>query len=154
VRRLGKVAGELEEMPAAILGAMLEIAHETNSAADRLRSAQRYCQPLRKPRALFDRVEASPILEHCPELRLRALYGPGLAAEVVQVLERGPATIAAMAREVHASYSATHAAVARLEGRGSIVSRDGHGVELSTPVRSWIDGYPAVARKHRARLAS
>jgi hypothetical protein len=190
VRRLGKVAAGLEELPAAILGAMLDIAQETNPAADRLRPAQRHCRPLREPRALFDRTETNPILrrfaresalpvfeawglwqdeltlkfdalhpvswilEHCPELRLRALYGPGLEAEVMQVLERGPATIAAIAREVDASYSATHAAVARLEGRGSIVSQDGHGVELSTPVRNWIDGYPAVARKHRARLAS
>lgn len=190
VRRLGKVAGELEELPAAILGAMLEIAHETKSVADRLRTAQRHCRPLQRTRALFDRTEASPvlrrfaregalpafkawglwqdeltlkfdalrpvswILEHCPELRLRALYGPGLEAEVMQVLERGRTTIAAIAREVDASYSATHAAVARLEGRGSVVSQNGHGVEISTPVRSWIDGYPDVARKHRASLKS
>jgi hypothetical protein len=190
VRRLGKVAGDLEELPAAILGAMLDMALDANSAADRLMAAQRHCRPLQQPRALFDRTEANPILrrfakegalpafkawglwqdeltlkfdalrpvswilEHCPELRLRALYGPGLEAEVMQVLERGPATIAAIARDVDASYSATHAAVARLEGRGSIVSQEGHGVELSTPVRSWIDGYPAVARKHRAKLAS
>lgn len=190
VRRLGKVASELEDTPAAILGAMIEIAHETNSAVERLTPVQRHCRPLREPRALFDRTQASPvlrrfakegalpafkawglwqdeltlkfdalrpvswILEHCPELRLRALYGPGLEAEVMQVLNRESATIAAIAREVDASYSATHAAVARLEGRGSIVSHDGHGVELSTPVRSWLDGYPAVARKHRAPLAS
>jgi hypothetical protein len=190
VRRLGKVAGELEELPAAILGAMIEIARETSPSADRLKSAQRHCRPLPKPRALFDRTESNPILrrfaqegtlpafgawglwqdelslkfdalrpigwilEHCLELRLRALYGPGLEAEIVQVLERGPATIAAMARELGASYSATHAAVTRLEGRGSVVSLDGHGVELNPPVRRWIDAYPACARKHRARLAS
>lgn len=189
VRRLGKVAGELEETPAAILGAMIEIAHGTNSAAERLSAAQRQCRPLREPRALFDRTEANPvlrrfakeealpafeawglwqdeltlkfdalrpvswILEQCPELRLRALYGPGLEAEVMQVLGRGPATIADIARTVEASYSATHAAVTRLEGRGSVVSPDGHGVELSAPVRKWLDKYPAVARKHRTRLA-
>jgi len=190
VRRLGKVASELEETPAAILGAMIEIARETNSAADRLSPVQRHCRPLQEPRALFDRTQANPvllrfakegalpafktwglwqdeltlkfdalrpvswILEYCPELRLRAIYGPGLEAEVMQVLDRGRATIAAIAREVDASYSATHAAVARLEGRGSVVSHDGHGVELSTPVRSWIEGYSAVARRHRAQLAS
>jgi hypothetical protein len=190
VRRLGKVAGDLEELPAAILGAMLDIAHESNPSAERLKSAQRYCQPLREPRALFDRTQANPvlrtfakegampafeewglwqdelslkfdalrpiswILEHCPELRLRALYGPGLEAEVMQVLDRGAATIAAIARDVDASYSATHAAVTRLEGRGSLVSLDGQGVEVSAPVRKWIDGYPTFARKHRARLAS
>ncbi|TVR67831.1 MAG: hypothetical protein EA422_00115 [Gemmatimonadales bacterium] len=190
VRRLGKVAGELEETPSAILGAMIEIARETNSAADRLGPVQRHCRPLKEPRALFDRTQANPlllrfakegalpafktwglwqdewtlkfdairpvswILEHCPELRLRAIYGPGLEAEVMQVLGRGRTTIAAIAREVDASYSATHAAVARLEGRGSVVSHDGHGVELSTPVRSWIEGYSAVARRHREQLAS
>jgi hypothetical protein len=190
VRRLGKVASELEETPAAILGAIIEIARETNSAADRLSPVQRHCRPLQEPRALFDRAQANPlllrfakegalpafkrwglwqdeltlkfdalrpvswILEHCPELRLRAIYGPGLEAEVMQVLDRGRATIAAIAREVDASYSATHAAVARLEGRGSVVSHDGHGVEPSAPVRSWIEGYSAVARRHRAQLAS
>jgi hypothetical protein len=92
------------------------------------------------------------ILEHCPELRLRALYGPGLEAEVIQVLERGQATIAAIAREVDASYSATHAVVSRLIGRGSVVALDGQGVALSAPHRRWIDGYAAVARKHRARV--
>jgi hypothetical protein len=190
VRRLGKVAGKLGELPAAILGAMLDIARETRPPAERLKSAQRHCEPLRMPRALFERTEANPvlrrfaeegampafkawglwqdelslkfdalrpiswILEHCPELRLRALYGPGLEAEVMQVLERGPATIAAIAREVDASYSATHAAVTRLEGRGSVASLDGHGVEVSIPVQRWIDGYPSIARRHRARLAS
>jgi hypothetical protein len=190
VRRLGKVASELEDTPSAILGAMIEIAYETNSTAERLKPVQRHCRPLQEPQALFDRTQANPvlrrfakecalpafktwglwqdeltlkfdalhpvswILEHCPELRLRAIYGPGLEAEVMQVLDRGPATIAAIAREVDASYSATHAAVARLEGRGGVVSHDGHGVEFSTPVRSWIEGYSAVARRHRARLAS
>jgi len=127
VRRLAKVAGELEELPAAILGAMLEIAREASPAADRLKSAQRHCRPLREPRAVFDRTEANPvlrrfakegalpafeawglwqdelslkfdalrpiswILEHCPELRLRALYGPGLEAEE----RRGPGRRAA-----------------------------------------------------------
>lgn len=190
VRRLGKVSGELEALPAAIFGAMLDIARGASPSAERLRAAQRNCRPLPEPRALFDRTEANPvlrsfakegampafeawglwqdelslkfdglrpigwILEHCPELRLRALYGPGLDAEVMQVLDRGSATIAAIAREVDASYSATYAAVARLEGRGSVVSLDGHGVEVSTPVQMWIDGYPEFARKHRARLAS
>jgi len=190
VRRLGRVAAALDELPAAVLGAMIEIARETNLSAERLKPAQRHCRPLRHPRPLFDRTQANPVLgrfakegampafeawglwqdelslkfdalrpiswiiEHCPELRLRALYGPGLEAEVIQVLERGPATIAAVAREVDASYSATHAAVTRLKGRGSVLSLDGHGVELSAPVRWWIDGYPAVARRYRARLAS
>ncbi len=190
IRRLGKVASELEAVPSAIFGAMIEIASEASSAVERLRPVQRHCRPLRKPRALFDRTDANPvlrkfakeetlpafeawglwqdeltlkfdalrpvswILEHCPELRLRALYGPGLEAEVMHVLERGSATIAAIARKVDASYSATHAAVTRLQGRGSIESQDGHGVELSTPVRNWIDVYPAIARKHRATLAS
>jgi len=190
VRRLGKVADKLEELPAAILGAMIEIAGDTSPSAGRLQAAQRHCRPLRKRRALFDRTESNPILrqfakegalppfaawglwqdelslkfdalrpiswilEHCPELRLRALYGPGLEAEIVQVLERGATTIASMARELDASYSATHAAVTRLEGRGSVVSLDGHGVDLNPPIRSWIDGYPAHARSNRGRLAS
>lgn len=103
----------------------------------------------------FDALRpVSWIIEHCPELRLRALYGAGLESEVVQVLQRGPATIAAIAREVDASYSATHAAVSRLEGRGSIDSLDGQGVALRAPVQQWIKNYPSVARRHRATLVS
>ena len=93
------------------------------------------------------------ILESCPELRLRGLYGPGLEAEVLQVLDRGEATIAAIAREVDASYSATHAAVSRLSGRGSIVSLEGQGVAFSEPVREWIRGFESVSRQHRTKLA-
>jgi hypothetical protein len=190
VRRLGKVASELAALPSAILGAMIDIARETNPSVDRLRAAQRHCRPLRDPRALFDRTASNPmlrgfakegampafeawglwqdelslkfdalrpigwILEHCGELRLRALYGPGLEAEIVQVLEREPATIAAIAREVDASYSATHAAVSRLEGRGTVLSLDGQGVELNPPVRRWIDEYPRYAHMYRSKLAS
>lgn len=189
VRRLGKVARRLETLPSAILGAMIDIARGENPAAERLSAARRHLRPLREPRALFERVQANPvlrgfakegglpvfaawglwqdelslkfdalrpvswILEHCPELRLRALYGPGLDAEVVQVLERGHASIAAIAREVDASYSSTHASVSRLEGRGSIVSLDGQGVALSEPVQRWIELYPSLARRYRARLA-
>lgn len=188
VRRLARVGGRLEELPAAILGAMIDIAREASPAADRLKSAQRHCRPLQEPRALFDRTAANPvllrfakegamptleawglwqdelslkfdalrpvswILEHCPELRVRAIYGAGLEAEVVQALQRGPATIAGIAREVDASYSATHAAVARLAGRGSVIPLDGQGVELSEPVERWIDGYPTVARRLRTRI--
>jgi hypothetical protein len=190
VRRLGKAADDLNELPSAILGAMIDIAGEASASAQRLKAAQRHCRPLSSPRALFDRTESNPvlrrfaregalpvfeawglwqdewslkfdalrpiewILERCPELRIRAFYGPGLEAEVVQVLERGPATIASVAREVNASYSATHAAVSRLEGRGSIVSQDGQGVELNPPVRQWIDAYPAYAREHRSVIVS
>lgn len=190
VRRLGKFAGDLPELPSAILGAMIDIAGEASASAQRLKAARRHCRPLSTPRALFDRPESNPVLrgfaregalpafeawglwqdewtlkfdalrpidwimERCPELRLRAFYGPGLEAEVVQVLERGPATIAAVAREVDASYSATHAAVSRLEGRGSLLSLDGQGVELNPPVRQWIEAYPIFAREHRRVLVS
>ena len=190
VRRLGKLANRLEDLPSAILGAVIDIACESRPHSDRLRAAQRYCRPLREPRALFDRTNRNPVLlrfakestlavfeswglwqdelslkfdalrpvgwiiEHCPELRLRALYGAGLESEVVQVLQQGTATVAAIAREVDASYSATHAAVCRLEGRGSVESLEGHGVALRAPVRQWIETYPTVARTHRLALVS
>lgn len=190
VRRLGKVARSLGALPSAILGAMLEIAKEANSAAVRLSAVQHHCRPLKEPRALFDRTQANPvlrsfaraeslpafsawglwqdelslkfdalrpiswILEHCPELRLRALYGPGLEAEVLQVLEGGATTVAAVSRAVDASYSATHAALSRLQGRGSVVPLDGQGVALSVPVRRWLESYANVARQHRTRRVS
>jgi hypothetical protein len=58
------------------------------------------------------------LLRHCPELRIRALFGTGLDAEVVELVTTTPRTVAEIARETGASYAATHAAVMRLQGRG------------------------------------
>lgn len=63
------------------------------------------------------------ILQHCPELRIRALLGTGLDAEVIELVTATPRTVAEVARETGASYPAAHAAVMRLQGRGLLARR-------------------------------
>lgn len=58
------------------------------------------------------------IFQHCPELRLRALLGTGLDAEVVELVMTAPRTVADVVRETGTSYAAAHAAAMRLHGRG------------------------------------
>lgn len=83
------------------------------------------------------------ILTHCPELRYRALLGPGLDARVVEHLCGGPDSIAAVSRGAGATYSATHASISRLIGRGMVESVDEeHAVVLSRPVKRWLGTYP------------
>ncbi len=65
------------------------------------------------------------ILEHCPELRIRAILGTGLDTEVVGLVAESPRTVAELARLTGASYASVHAAVARLGGRGLVERRDG-----------------------------
>ncbi len=57
-------------------------------------------------------------LDHCPELRFRALLGSGLDAGVAGVLAGQPATITELAASTGATYAATHVAATRLAARG------------------------------------
>lgn len=84
------------------------------------------------------------ILAHCPELRLRALLGAGLDAEIVRAVLDGPRTIAAIARTTGATYASAHEAAARLAARGILDSPapTGRGVALSPGIRSWLDAFP------------
>jgi hypothetical protein len=63
------------------------------------------------------------ILQHCPELRIRALLGTGLDAEVIELVTAAPRTVAEIVRETGASYAAAHAAATRLRGRGLLARR-------------------------------
>lgn len=61
------------------------------------------------------------IVKHCPELRVRAVLGPGLDAELVECLVNSPGTVTELSRRTGASYAATHAATSRLAARGLLV---------------------------------
>lgn len=64
---------------------------------------------------------AAWLVRQCPELRVRALLGPGLDAEVVQLAGSAPRSAAEVAALAGVTYAAAHAAVARLLGRGVLV---------------------------------
>jgi DNA-binding MarR family transcriptional regulator len=58
------------------------------------------------------------MLATVPELRLRALLGPGLDALIVDHLRAAPATAAMLSRRLGSTYAAVHESTSRLEGRG------------------------------------
>lgn len=85
------------------------------------------------------------ILAHCPELRVRALLGAGLDAEIVRAVLDEPRTIAAIARATGATYASAHEAAARLEARGILdAPATGRGVALSPLIRSWLEVFPGA----------
>jgi hypothetical protein len=85
------------------------------------------------------------ILEHCPELRTRALIGASLEGEIVEALRGKPRSIADLTRATGATYAATHEAVTRLYARGlaqSVRSGAKSGVVLPQRIAAWLDAYP------------
>ncbi|HEU4454939.1 MAG TPA: winged helix-turn-helix domain-containing protein [Longimicrobium sp.] len=94
------------------------------------------------------------ILEHCPELRIRALLGAGLDGEIVEALRARPRSIAELAREAGTTYAATHEATARLVARGLVEHRRETGrTEMGIPaaVASWLDAFPDPSPSRAAR---
>lgn len=88
------------------------------------------------------------ILQHCPELRIRALLGTGLDAEVVELVTTAPHTVAEITRETKASYAATHTAVMRLQGRGLLVCRADKAWTVSSEAAGL---FRAMLRARRSR---
>lgn len=85
------------------------------------------------------------VLEHCPELRVRALLGAGLDGEIVEALRVGPCSITELARDTGATYAATHEATTRLVARGLVEHRRRTGrteVAIPAEVGSWLDAFP------------
>lgn len=85
------------------------------------------------------------ILEHCPELRVRALIGANLEGEIVEALRDSPRTVADLARTTGATYAATHEAVARLSARGlAEPAKPGarSAVALPPKIAIWLNAYP------------
>lgn len=95
------------------------------------------------------------ILEHCPELRTRALIGASLEGEIVEALREKPRSIADLARVTGATYAATHEAVTRLYARGlaePVRSGAKSVVVLPRRIAAWLDAYPP-ATDRQDRLA-
>jgi hypothetical protein len=66
------------------------------------------------------------LLRHVPELRIRALLGPSLEADLVTLALAGPLTARDLARATGVSYAAAHGAADRLVARG-LVQRERAG---------------------------
>lgn len=87
------------------------------------------------------------ILEHCPELRVRALIGASLEGEIVGALQERSRSIAELARHTGATYAATHEAVTRLAARGlaePVRAGARSTVVIPPAVAAWLEAYPAV----------
>lgn len=92
------------------------------------------------------------ILATCPELRIRALVGANLDAEVMEALRHNPATVASLARHTGATYSATHEAATRLRGRGLVEEAGTEGerrLVLPEQVRLWLETFPIRESQQR-----
>lgn len=92
------------------------------------------------------------ILEHCPELRVRALIGASVEGEIVEALREKPRSIAELARATGATYAATHEAVTRLYARGlaePVRSGAKSVVVLPRRIAAWFEAYPPVAGETR-----
>lgn len=181
-RRFGKLLDPLEKEASALAGLLFEVAFIQNSEATKLEQAQRHCQALDKPQALFDvmvenealwKVIASEtlplfekwgflhnqttdkrdairpiswILKKCPELRIRALIGATLEAEIIEMSLAKPITATEVSRQLQYTYSAVHAAVMRLVRRGLLkrqeTDREIYLVPQDTMQR-WLTSYSA-----------
>jgi DNA-binding transcriptional ArsR family regulator len=94
------------------------------------------------------------VLQHNPPLRLRALFGADLRAEILATLRTEAMSVAELARRLGATYAATHEALSALEA-GLLVTARQQGrqkrVALSAPVRRWLDRAPLAAPRLGAR---
>lgn len=91
---------------------------------------------------------AAWILQHNPHLRLRALFGADLRADILATLRTEAMSVAELARRLGATYAATHEAVWALQA-GLLVTARPQGrqkrVALPPPVRRWLDRAPLAA---------
>ncbi len=60
------------------------------------------------------------IVRQCSEMFVRALVGPGLDLELIDLLSESPKTVTEIGKATRATYAATHASAMRLLGRGLI----------------------------------
>ena len=87
------------------------------------------------------------IVANCPELRIRALLGANLEAEILDTVLQHGATAAELARVLGATYAAVHDAASRLVGRGFVKrTRAGRRQVLSVPdeIAEWLARFPTT----------
>jgi hypothetical protein len=95
------------------------------------------------------------VLARCPELRLRALLGATLEAEVVGFLAVLPATVDDLSTILDVTYSAAHAAAGQLVARGFVArTRDGRRqvLTLHPAWTEWLESAPFAAPVARAAV--
>jgi hypothetical protein len=91
------------------------------------------------------------VLRMNPELKLRAVLGPGLRAEVVShLLRHGPAdSVSALSRSLGRPYPTVHAAVSGLLALGQLSATTrgrSTAVEVPRDIAEWIDSFPGAQR--------
>jgi hypothetical protein len=95
------------------------------------------------------------ILAHCPEFRMRALFGAELEAEIVDLLLDTPAAVSDLCTRLGVTYAAAHEAASRLVGRG-LAHRNAEGrrkvLALNPGIADWLRALPTpeVGRSHAA----
>jgi hypothetical protein len=91
------------------------------------------------------------LLRHVPEMRLRALVGPGLDTAILEYVTRAgahggaqggePVTVASVARSTGCAYASVHEAATRLVGRG-LLAREPAGrrqrLTITPDARAWL----------------
>lgn len=81
------------------------------------------------------------ILVNCPELRTRAILGPGLEAEILNALRSRGASASALSRDLGYRYASVHEAAERLTGRGLVASSVNgreHLLSITPVVQEWL----------------
>lgn len=95
------------------------------------------------------------VLAHCPEFRMRAIFGAELEAEIVDFLLAAPATVSDLSLRLGVTYAAAHEAASRLIGRG-LVHRKAEGrrkvLVLRPVVATWLRAFP-TGNEARTRAA-
>lgn len=86
------------------------------------------------------------ILAHCPEFRMRALFGADLESEIIDVLLETPATVSDLSEQFGVTYAAAHKAASKLVGRG-LIRRTAEGrrkmLLVSPGIGEWLSTFPA-----------
>jgi hypothetical protein len=91
---------------------------------------------------------ATWVLQRCPELRLRALLGAGLEAEILALLLKEQLSATDLKKVLPYSYPAIYEATLKLEGRG-FIRRANEGrkkrLVVGEAISSWLAAYPSTA---------
>ncbi len=86
------------------------------------------------------------VLKKCPEMRIRALVGATLEAEIIEMSLAKPITATEVSRRLQYTYSAVHAAVMRLVRRGFLKRQETNRevyLVLQDTMQRWLTLYSA-----------
>jgi hypothetical protein len=96
------------------------------------------------------------VLAHCPEFRMRAIFGAELEAEIVDTLLHTPAAVSDLSDRLGVTYAAAHEAAAKLVRRG-LARRSTEGrrkvLVLAPGVAEWLRSFPVREANRPGRAA-